>query len=119
MPIRVECDTCFQSFKVRSKAAGKKVRCPGCESVLIVPRRARDEDQEFADTLGSIGNQNDYESISDNPLPVKRRPTRKKKKKKRRRSSLSGEAVSTEFAMQVIGAVMLFELALIAIRINF
>ncbi len=119
MPIRVECDTCFQSFKVRSKAAGKKVRCPGCESVLIVPRRTRDENKEFADTLGSIGDQSDYGSSPDNPLPAKRRTARKKKKKKRKRSTLSGEAVSTEFAMQVIGGVMLFELVLIAIRMNF
>lgn len=37
MPITVTCQTCGKVLKAPDGAAGKKVRCPGCETVFVLP----------------------------------------------------------------------------------
>ena len=52
MPIAVSCSQCEKKLKVKDEAAGKKVRCPGCSSVIQVPQAAEpevDELEEFDD----------------------------------------------------------------------
>jgi hypothetical protein len=42
MPISVVCD-CGKEFKVKDETAGKKVRCPACQTVLTVPAAEEEE----------------------------------------------------------------------------
>ena len=37
MPITLTCGDCGQSFRLKDEMAGRKVRCPECESVQVVP----------------------------------------------------------------------------------
>jgi phage FluMu protein Com len=37
MPISIKCPNCAKTLKVADEAAGKKVRCPACKSVMAVP----------------------------------------------------------------------------------
>lgn len=37
MPITVACPSCRKALKAPDNAAGRKVKCPGCGSVLIIP----------------------------------------------------------------------------------
>jgi predicted Zn finger-like uncharacterized protein len=37
MPIAFSCPECDRSMKVKDDLAGKKVKCPGCETVIAVP----------------------------------------------------------------------------------
>jgi predicted Zn finger-like uncharacterized protein len=37
MAITVVCDNCGKEFKVKDELAGKKIKCPACQTVLTVP----------------------------------------------------------------------------------
>lgn len=37
MPIVVQCNSCKKKIKAPDKFAGKRVKCPGCQSVLAIP----------------------------------------------------------------------------------
>jgi phage FluMu protein Com len=43
MPFTIACTNCEKTLKVPDEMAGKKVRCPACKSVVLVPA-ANDED---------------------------------------------------------------------------
>ncbi len=43
MPIRVDCTACRKWYKAPSKAAGRKVKCPGCGAELTVPTTVAEE----------------------------------------------------------------------------
>ena len=43
MPISLKCHGCRSTLKVRDELAGKKVKCPRCQTVLVVP-----EEEEVA-----------------------------------------------------------------------
>jgi hypothetical protein len=48
MPIPLECGQCGRAMKVKDELAGKRVKCPGCQAVLTVPRPGPDaEDAAF------------------------------------------------------------------------
>ncbi|MCR9200316.1 MAG: zinc-ribbon domain-containing protein [Planctomycetaceae bacterium] len=36
--IRVQCEECGKKLAVRASAAGRKIKCPGCELMIKVPR---------------------------------------------------------------------------------
>jgi predicted Zn finger-like uncharacterized protein len=38
MPLDIECTGCQRQFRVPDSAAGKKIRCPKCQSAIDVPR---------------------------------------------------------------------------------
>lgn len=100
MAIRVECDHCFRDFRVKDTAAGKKIHCPGCDTVLRIPRpRPKSKDDEFQDL----------------PAPPPRRTATKARKKKKSRSSSNGDPVTPQLAWQVIGGIMGVELLFIII----
>lgn len=40
MPIRVRCGKCDKPLKIAEELAGKRIHCPGCGSVLSVPKAA-------------------------------------------------------------------------------
>lgn len=40
MPLRVKCDSCKKTLSVKEHLAGKKIKCPGCQSVVLVTATA-------------------------------------------------------------------------------
>ena len=44
MPVTLICSECGGSFRLRDEMAGRKVRCPDCDSVQIVPALDIEED---------------------------------------------------------------------------
>lgn len=40
MPWTISCPTCHKPFKIQEELAGRKVKCPGCGTVLLVPAAA-------------------------------------------------------------------------------
>jgi hypothetical protein len=66
MPIPVQCD-CGRSLRIKDELAGRKVKCPQCAAVLLVPRP-----ETAAEELG-------YELISDDAPEEEARPRRKAK----------------------------------------
>jgi DNA-directed RNA polymerase subunit RPC12/RpoP len=55
MPISISCSGCGRSFHLKDEMAGRKVRCPECEAVLVVPE-PEDEDVVFElDTADHVG----------------------------------------------------------------
>lgn len=50
MPIQVVCD-CGKKLTVKDELAGRRVRCPGCQEAICVPRaESRDDDWELDDS---------------------------------------------------------------------
>ena len=37
MAITLTCTGCGKSYQLKNEMAGRKVRCPGCQSVQVVP----------------------------------------------------------------------------------
>ena len=37
MPIRVKCDSCKKTLSVKDQLAGKRIKCPVCQTVVAVP----------------------------------------------------------------------------------
>ena len=50
MPITLTCSGCGQSFQLRDEMAGRKVRCPECQSVQVVPDLVAEEVTVSLDT---------------------------------------------------------------------
>jgi len=44
MPIRIVCTGCNKNLKLGDKFAGKKIKCPSCQTVLAVPAPGADDD---------------------------------------------------------------------------
>jgi hypothetical protein len=40
MAIKLNCSRCKKALRVKDELAGKKVRCPGCQQILVVPEPA-------------------------------------------------------------------------------
>ena len=43
MPITLVCTGCGKSYQLKDELAGRKVRCPGCQSVQVVPADSLEE----------------------------------------------------------------------------
>ena len=37
MPLKIVCSTCDKTLKVEERLAGKKVRCPNCQTPIVIP----------------------------------------------------------------------------------
>src|SRR5689334_8924367 len=48
MPISLKCHGCKSTLKVRDELAGKKVKCPRCQTVLAVPDEEEEEEAPVA-----------------------------------------------------------------------
>src|SRR6185312_4929947 len=42
MPITLTCTSCGNAYQLKDEFAGRKLRCPGCESVQVVPEASSD-----------------------------------------------------------------------------
>ncbi len=61
MPINVTCD-CGKAFKVKDEAAAKRVKCPGCGSILTVPADHDDFEKHPAELQGIRSINSDVET---------------------------------------------------------
>jgi phage FluMu protein Com len=43
MPITFSCNSCNKKLRVKDELAGRKVKCPGCATVLQVPATSTEE----------------------------------------------------------------------------
>ena len=56
MPITLTCTGCGKSFRLRDEMAGRKVRCPECEAIQVVPaRRSRGSHRSSCDSDSAAG----------------------------------------------------------------
>lgn len=79
MPIAISCD-CGKDFNVKNELAGKKIKCPGCQSVLKVPGGSLAEAVgEKPQTTGKRNAADDEDNYDDE---AGRQEGKKKKKKK-------------------------------------
>lgn len=116
MTIRIECESCYKILKLRDSAAGKKIRCPGCQTVVKVPESRDRDDEDFLDDLDSLD-----EFPSDEPEyapPARRRTSSQKKSRKKKRKAFSdyGNPVTSELAFRVIGGAFLLEFMVYVFR---
>lgn len=74
MSIRFRCDNCGKQLKTKDSSAGKKVKCPGCGDVLVIPEPVVDAVEErpdaYDDGYGDDQYGDDYGggSYDDNPF---------------------------------------------------
>ena len=70
MPISLQCD-CGRDLRLKEELAGKKIRCPQCKVVLVVPEEefvdAEPEEESFETAVATPEN-------SPPPLPKKKAP---------------------------------------------
>jgi len=101
MTISVQCDECFQSYKVRDDRAGQTLKCKSCDAKIRVPA-ADDEIEDLYE---------DYEEPSASTRKKKKSAPAKKKKKTKKSISISpGKAVKKLFGVisLAIGGLILF-----------
>ncbi|WP_298862924.1 hypothetical protein [uncultured Gimesia sp.] len=99
MTISVQCDECFQSYKVRDDRAGQTLKCKSCGAKIRVPA-ADDEIEDLNE---------DYEPPGATTRKKKKPAPAKKKKKTKKSISISpGKVVKRTFGVLslVIGGLM-------------
>jgi len=50
LAIRITCESCGRTLQAKDTAAGKKVKCPGCEAVIQVPEAGTEEIYDAEET---------------------------------------------------------------------
>jgi len=94
MSMTVTCPDCDKTLKVKDDAAGKKVRCPACSTVLQIPAKSKDADDDFLDDLEEAApskkRKRRSEDDFDDDEPVASPRTRKSTKKKSGRTKSGG-----------------------------
>jgi hypothetical protein len=66
MPIPLTC-TCGRALRVKDEFVGRKVRCPACMDVLIVPEPGRDEDDDLLEVLPAPPDEEAETGIQSSP----------------------------------------------------
>ncbi len=74
MTISVQCDECFQSYKVRDDRAGQMLKCKSCGAKIRVPAA----DNEIEDLNEDYEPPGALRGKKRNPLPPKRKRRPKK-----------------------------------------
>jgi predicted Zn finger-like uncharacterized protein len=97
MSLSVTCPDCDRTIKVKDEIAGKKVRCPGCSTVISIPAASANDDDFLSDfddvSTPKRPRRRKSESIDDDEddLPaVKPRGRKSAKTSKKKSSSKSG-----------------------------
>jgi hypothetical protein len=66
MTISLSCDTCGRSYQLKDEAAGRKIRCKDCESILTVPElNAGFDDDPWGDSGSQSSKQDDFWNSDD------------------------------------------------------
>lgn len=53
MPASIVCDNCGKKLKAGPHLAGKRVKCPGCESIFQVPQNVAEQEQPASESTAS------------------------------------------------------------------
>jgi hypothetical protein len=53
---RLKCIACAATLAIPATAAGKKIRCPKCQSVISVPKRQNETPEDFAPSSTALSN---------------------------------------------------------------
>jgi len=99
MPISFVCSGCDGKLKAKDESAGKRIKCPRCETIVSVPKPQSRADQD--DFLGSLGEavrqerrgpRAEPEEIEDfDPPPKRRSKTSSPRKPSKKRNSGSSD----------------------------
>lgn len=103
MPIEVTCPSCDKKYKVKDDAAGKKIRCKNCETVIKIPLVEQAEEQDPWDSVDEREQEEEPE-----PPPPPRRSSTSKSAKRSRKSSSAGLPVTIIASLSIIGLMMAF-----------
>lgn len=100
MPIHVQCDECFQSYKVKEERAGQTLKCKSCGSRMQVP----EADEETEDLFEHYG-----EPITPQRKTKTAVKSKKKKSRKKGPSLSMGKLVKKAFGVMsmALGIIML------------
>jgi uncharacterized RDD family membrane protein YckC/DNA-directed RNA polymerase subunit RPC12/RpoP len=118
MPIRFKCNLCGKALKVDESKAGKRVRCPGCTEVILIPKPEEelveveyeyDQQEDQDDENQDDENQDDDEDDDRNPFrgPKSRGTAVKKKRSSGGRQRLSSPLKRLRGAFLDFGVVLL------------
>lgn len=102
MPIQVVCPTCEKSYKVKDEAAGKKMRCKGCETVIPIPVAAAVEEGDPWDALPEAGEEG--EATPQLP-PVQRKKKPQPTSKRSRASAGDGMPATVIVSIVICGLI--------------
>src|SRR5579872_2817602 len=102
MPIQVVCPTCEKSYKVKDEAAGKKMRCKGCETVIPIPAPADVDQADPWDALPEAGEEG--EATPQLP-PVQRKKKPQPTSKRSRASASDGMPVTVIVSIVICGVI--------------
>lgn len=94
MPIEVVCPSCDKVHKVKDEAAGKKLRCKGCQTVIPIPAAAAAVEDDLWETL-------DENEGGEELPPVIRQASPTKKKSSKRSHSSSGDGMPVTVILSV------------------
>ena len=103
MPIQVVCPNCDKTYKVKDEAAGKKLRCKTCETVIPIPAADVAEPDPW-DVLPEEGNENE---LPPSELPPVQRKKRPQGQAKRTRAGSGGGMPVTVIVSIVLCGVMI------------
>ena len=82
MPISIQCDNCFETYRVADKWVGKTVRCKGCGTAIRIARDTEGRTKLAASTKARTAKtvaEVEEDSLDDLPLPpaTKRRASKR------------------------------------------
>lgn len=112
MSIEVVCPSCETSHKVKDEAAGKKLRCKGCEKIISIPKAVGEAEADPWDSL-------DVNDAAAELPPVIRKSAGSKKKaaKRSKFSSGGGMPAAIMVSIGINGVQIAFMAALILINL--
>lgn len=99
MPIEVTCPTCSRAYKVKEEAAGKKLRCKGCETVIPIP-----------DAVDIVDEEDPWDGLDEQDQPALP-PARVSRPKARPKSSGGGS--SSGMPPTIIGSLVLCAITIV------
>jgi hypothetical protein len=93
--ISVQCDYCFQEYKVKPTLAGKRVKCKECGHAIRIPRPGEEEDPYAEDEFAT--------GSAQNAPPPRRTDTRRSAGQATHKRKQASSAVSDSTLLLVLG----------------
>jgi phage FluMu protein Com len=91
MPITIQCPQCDKKLKVADTSAGKKVRCPACSAVILVPAAEESEHVPEGGTTETSKSKAPRPVVEEEGTGVTEKPTPKKRATRDKKSTAEGE----------------------------
>jgi hypothetical protein len=101
MSIQVVCPTCEKTYKVKDEAAGKKMKCKGCETVIPIPAVAAVIEEP--DPWDVLPEQGDEDEAAPRLPPVRRKQKPQPTAKRSRTRSADGMPVTVIVSIVLCG----------------